>query len=97
MAGYLINGTDSIVNISLVIWCNNDSVIANVENTTLHKYTVYNGRSVWGVISEIVGNSFLLWSQNSFNIIFYETKVSNSNTILKIKQSNIIQSKDTLT
>lgn len=39
----------------------------NAENATLHKHTEQNSRRVFRTISETVGNSVLIPSQNSFN------------------------------
>ena len=48
-----------------------DFIVINAENTTLHKYTVQNGRSMFRAISEIVGNSVLIPSQYSLNDFFF--------------------------
>ena len=44
-----------------------DFINANAENAASHKYVVQNGRSMFRAISESVGNSVLIQSQNSFN------------------------------
>ena len=41
--------------------------IISAENTTLHKYTVQNGRKMFRAILEIVGSSVLIPSQNSLD------------------------------
>lgn len=46
-------------------------VIFNAENSTLLKHIMQNGRSVFRAISEIVGNSILIPSQNSLNNLYY--------------------------
>ena len=44
-------------------------ILINAENAASHKYVVQNGRSMFRAISESVGNSVLIPSQNSFKFM----------------------------
>lgn len=52
-------------------------IIGNFEDDILRKYLVQNGRHVFRAISDIVGNSVLTSSQDSFTVV-YETQASHS-------------------
>lgn len=61
-----------------------DFIIVNIKKALSNNKVIPNGRSLLKVISEIIGNSVLILSQNLFNKCLNKTQVSNINDIFPI-------------
>lgn len=65
-----------------------DFIIVRAENTVSHKHTT-KGQDVLGAISEVVGNSVLIPSQNSINNFSLKCKSATKQHFLK--KANILR------